>query len=261
MQIDWITVAAQVVNFLVLVWLLQRFLYGPVTRAMKRREERIESRLQKAEMKRKEAQEEAETLRRKQRDLDQRREEMLESAHAEAKRTRKRLEREAREAVEQERESWRRDLDAEKEAFLRELRSRSARHVAEVARAALKDLADAELEAQAAARFLVKLNSLGDGEIDRLKGAADDTEDPLRIESAFPLSSSVKEQITKTLHKRFAETRDVDYLRDEELVFGIRLRVGARVIEWSINSYLDRLEEAAGQILSKASPEDARDAA
>ena len=45
MQIDWLTVAAQIVNFLVLVWLLQRFLYGPITRAMARRETRIEDRL------------------------------------------------------------------------------------------------------------------------------------------------------------------------------------------------------------------------
>ena len=37
MQIDWITVAAQIVNFLVLVWILQRLLYRPVTRAMARR--------------------------------------------------------------------------------------------------------------------------------------------------------------------------------------------------------------------------------
>ena len=41
MQIDWLTVAAQIVNFLVLVWLLQRFLYKPITNAMHRREERI----------------------------------------------------------------------------------------------------------------------------------------------------------------------------------------------------------------------------
>ena len=38
MQIDWLTVAAQIVNFLVLVWLLQRFLYRPITDAMARRD-------------------------------------------------------------------------------------------------------------------------------------------------------------------------------------------------------------------------------
>ena len=37
MQIDWITVSAHIVNFLILVWLLKRFLYRPVIRAMDRR--------------------------------------------------------------------------------------------------------------------------------------------------------------------------------------------------------------------------------
>ena len=48
MQIDWLTVAAQIINFLVLIWLLQRFLYRPITNAMARREARIEERLSDA---------------------------------------------------------------------------------------------------------------------------------------------------------------------------------------------------------------------
>jgi len=69
MQIDWITVVAQIVNFLVLVWLLQRFLYGPITRAMKNREKRIENRLTEARQERNEAEDEAEAYRQKQRQL------------------------------------------------------------------------------------------------------------------------------------------------------------------------------------------------
>ncbi len=50
MQIDWLTVIAQIVNFLILVWLLKRFLYQPVINAMDQREQRIAERLQKAEL-------------------------------------------------------------------------------------------------------------------------------------------------------------------------------------------------------------------
>ena len=41
MQIDWVTVVAQMINFLVLVYLLKRFLYGPIVKAMERREHAI----------------------------------------------------------------------------------------------------------------------------------------------------------------------------------------------------------------------------
>ena len=45
MAIDWMTVSAQIVNFLLLVWLLKRFLYQPVLSAMDRREQDIAERL------------------------------------------------------------------------------------------------------------------------------------------------------------------------------------------------------------------------
>ncbi len=41
MLIDWFTVGAQVLNFLILVWLLQHFLYKPILAAIDAREKRI----------------------------------------------------------------------------------------------------------------------------------------------------------------------------------------------------------------------------
>ena len=55
MLIDWFTVAAQAVNFLILVWLLKRFLYKPVLAAIDEREKRIATQLQDAEKKKAEA--------------------------------------------------------------------------------------------------------------------------------------------------------------------------------------------------------------
>ena len=44
MLIDWFTVVAEIVNFLILLWLLKRFLYKPVLNAMDKREATIASR-------------------------------------------------------------------------------------------------------------------------------------------------------------------------------------------------------------------------
>src|SRR5574337_372341 len=48
MSIDWITVAAQIVNFLVLVWLLKRFLYRPILDGIDAREREIAERMGEA---------------------------------------------------------------------------------------------------------------------------------------------------------------------------------------------------------------------
>jgi F-type H+-transporting ATPase subunit b len=55
MLIDWFTVSAQVVNFLILVWLLKRFLYRPILNAIDAREKRIATELADADAKRAEA--------------------------------------------------------------------------------------------------------------------------------------------------------------------------------------------------------------
>jgi F-type H+-transporting ATPase subunit b len=51
MLIDWFTVVAQIINFLILVALLKHFLYGRIIKAMDQREERINSRLEEAKKK------------------------------------------------------------------------------------------------------------------------------------------------------------------------------------------------------------------
>ena len=55
MLIDWFTVSFQVINFLILIALLKRFLYGPIIRAMEERESTIAARLFEAERAEKEA--------------------------------------------------------------------------------------------------------------------------------------------------------------------------------------------------------------
>ena len=52
MLIDWFTVGAQLLNFLILVWLLKRFLYKPILGAIDIRERRIAAELADAAAKR-----------------------------------------------------------------------------------------------------------------------------------------------------------------------------------------------------------------
>ena len=47
MSVNWFTVAAQIVNFLILVWLLKKFLYKPVLTAMDKRQKKVRAELEK----------------------------------------------------------------------------------------------------------------------------------------------------------------------------------------------------------------------
>ena len=99
MLIDWFTVGAQALNFLILVWLMKRFLYKPILHAIDEREKRIAAELANADAKKAEAQKERDEFQHKNEEFDQQRAALLSKATDEAKAERQRLLDEARKAA------------------------------------------------------------------------------------------------------------------------------------------------------------------
>jgi F-type H+-transporting ATPase subunit b len=99
MLIDWFTVGAQVLNFLILVWLLKRFLYKPILHAIDEREKRIAKELADADAKKGRSQKERDEFQLKNEEFDQQREALLSKAKDEARAERQRLLDEARQAA------------------------------------------------------------------------------------------------------------------------------------------------------------------
>ena len=249
MQIDWITVAAQIANFLVLVWLLSRFLYGPITRAMQAREENIRARLDAAESKRDAADAEAERLRALQAELEARREERLAEVEEEARRKRAALDEELREAARLRRAAWAEELAAERAACLREMRRRSGAHVQDVTRRALDEIAGSDLAPALADRFVGKLRGLDEAALDRLRRTIEDRGGKALVESAPELPAQVRTRVTEALHAVIAPGIEPEYRADGEIGLGMRLTIAEQVVEWSARAWLDEMEEALGDLL------------
>lgn len=252
MQIDWITVAAQLVNFLVLIWLLKRFLYGPITAAIQRRETGIAERMQRAEDARQEAEQQAEAFAAQRAAFDRRQDEIMDEARREAKTLRDELEREAREEADTRRRAWRRQVDDEREAFLDSVRLSTARYVGDLARDVLKAFADADLEAEAARRFAEHLRTLDGRSLHDLAASARGERAMALIESPFELSSAIKAQLTRTVHEVIAEDLDIAYADASDLLLGLRLRIGGRTVAWTLADYFDRLEARVQETLRHA---------
>lgn len=250
MQIDWITVSAQIVNFLILVWLLKRFLYQPVIRAMERREQRIADRLNEAQQREQQAGEQVQRYQDKSDELEQRREEILTKAKEEAEQQKKQLPSEAREEVSEKRDSWQRQADQEKEDFLGNLRRQVAESVQTIARKTLRDLADAGLEEQLAHRFIERLKSLDK----KARQALADSSEPARIASAFELDSAVRGRLTRAIHEQLAEGIEVDYTQSPELLCGIELSRGSQRLDWNLADYMEELEAGINEAFSPTAP-------
>ena len=242
MQIDWFTFGAQIINFLILVGLLKRFLYGPIIEAMDAREARISSRLEEARTKREEAVAEKEKYQSLQEDLEQARQRELAEAEQEAQQRRQELLHEAREEVAHLEREWRTALERERESFLRELSERAVTETIAVARRALRDLADADLEAQAVEVFLKRLRTLDETERVALSEALHTNGGQAVVHSAFALSDGHRSEIRTQLAEQIGEASEVMFDADAEVGFGVELRIGERKVAWSLDSYLDALK-------------------
>ncbi len=244
MAIDWITVSAQIVNFLILVWLLKHFLYQPIIRAMERREQHISDRLNEALERESQAAEKVHHFEEKRNEMERRRDEILEKARAEAEQQKKLLLDEARADVAETREHWQHQIQQEKEEFLGNLQRQTVEAVKQIAHKALVELADAELEERIIHTFLNRLKSLDKQD----RKALSDAEEPVRIITAFELDATMRGRLTRAVHEHLAAGIDIDYTHSPELLCGIELTRGGRRLSWNLADFTDeltaRIEEA-----------------
>jgi len=252
MQIDWVTTIAQIINFLVLVALLRHFLYGPITRAMAERAERIGERMREAEERERAAREQAEAHQQALRELEERRHEVLERARRAAEEERERLTDEARREVAALDRRWHEALRDEQQGFMDELRRRIGEQLCGLSRQALAELANADLQAQMVAVFLERLSGLDQRRREELHAGLREGAGAPRIATAFALPDDQREQLRRGARSLLGEDGEPDFARSEELLCGIELSVGGRKLGWSLDSYLDQLAESIEELLDRA---------
>lgn len=245
MTINWFTVIAQMINFLVLVFLLQRFLYGPIVNTMEERQEKVAARLQDAEEAREEAEQEAEEYRRKQAELEEERESMMAEMREEIESRRQELLQEIRKESERMRREWKRELERDEEQFMLRLRSQISDEFFTLARHALADLADAELESQAAKAFLRHIREMDEEQWREFREAAAKNGEPIVVRSAFELSEDLQEEIEETLEETTDEDIDLRFEIDSSLIAGIELQAHSHIAAWQMDNYLDALQNRA----------------
>ena len=238
MNIDWFTFVAQIVNFLILVALLYRFLYGPIVRAMREREEQLARRWDDAQRKQTEADEQIQQFHRKNRELEDQREELLREARREAREERDRLTSDARDDVQQKRDEWIRGLNHEQQAVLEELRQQSGELSVAIARRVLQELADAELESQMTHSLLNKMTHLDERQRQEIAGHLADGEGDVLVRSVFEIPAREREEFREVVKSLFAYEDRIDFERADDLICGVELDAGGYTFGWSVRDLL-----------------------
>ena len=251
MLIDWFTVAAQAINFLVLVWLLKRFLYHPILDAIDAREQRIAKTLADAASKESQAQQEQELFAQKNKEFEEQRSALLETATTDANSERQRLLEEARLAADALSLQRQKSLQRQQQSLSVELSRKTQQEVFAITRQALSDLADAELEEQIVKVFLSQLRALDKDSKATLCSAISTSSKPLRVRSAFVLQSALQKRISSALKESFATDIEIHFETAPEVISGIELSINGQKLAWSIAQYTDSLEKHLQQLLQQ----------
>ena len=253
MLIDWFTVAAQALNFLILVWLLKHFLYQPILYAIDAREKRIAAELADADAKKAEAKKERDAFQHKNDEFDQQRAALLSQATVEANAERQRLLNEARSEADALSTKRQDALKREQQGLNDEITRRTREEVFAIARKTLSDLAGTSLEKRMSEEFSRRLRTLNADAKEDLAEALSTASAPALVRSAFDLPAEQRAAIQQALNETFSDEIQVRFETAPDVISGIELTVNGRKVAWSIAEYLASLEKSVGELLMEPS--------
>jgi F-type H+-transporting ATPase subunit b len=256
MLIDWFTVAAQAVNFLVLVWLLKRFLYKPVLAAIDEREKRIAMQLQDAEKKKAEALKEQVDFQHRNEEFDQQRIGLLSEATKAAKAERDKLMEASRKDADELRAKLQKGVQEEFENLSKRIGTLAQQEVFSIARKTLSDLAGVSLEERMTEIFIQRLQGMDDKQRGDLKTNLQSSSKIALVRSAFELLPEQRKTVEEVVNPLLNSGTEITFEVNPELISGIELTVNGQKIAWSIKGYLTSLNNSVLAVLEPKTASD-----
>jgi len=251
MLIDWFTVGAQALNFLILVWLMKHFLYQPILNAIDVREKNIADELADAATKKAEATKDRDEFQKKSDAFDEERAALLQKAIDAASAERERLLDEARKSADELSAKRQEKLQSDAASLQQTLARRTQQEVFSIARKTLTDLASTGLEERMVAVFTRRLGEVKDDVRTTLGSAIKNATDPTLVRSAFELSAEERAKVQNAVNVAFSVDARLRFETVPDLVSGIELTANGQKIGWSIADYLKSLEKGVGELLKQ----------
>jgi F-type H+-transporting ATPase subunit b len=254
MLIDWFTVGAQSLNFVILVWLMKRFLYQPILNAIDAREKSIADKLTRADTISQQAKQEKISYESKNLDFDHQREQLIAEATEAANSERQRLLEVARKTAEALETKQQKALQNKMQALHDTIRQAVQKQLFAMAKNALRDLAAVDIESQIVAVFTQQLRDINNDQKSALQAALKATQ--LTVLSSNVLSpdqqSSIATALDELLDKKEpGKNNQLLFEQSTDLIGGIELQANGFKIGWSIAEYLHTLESSLAEQIDK----------
>ncbi|MBR1600649.1 MAG: hypothetical protein IJ677_03635, partial [Alphaproteobacteria bacterium] len=169
MSIDWFTLIAQIFNLLILLFLLRRFLYLPVLKAVEARQKFIAEELSKAEQSRIKAQKAEKLSQQKIQEIEHEKQKILANVYREAEKLAADLREQAESQYHKSEQEWKIHLQSQQNNFNAALQIMIAEHFNKFAETVLRQMANSDLNEWVIKQFMQKIKYLPDNEKKKFK--------------------------------------------------------------------------------------------
>jgi F-type H+-transporting ATPase subunit b len=237
-ELDWTTFFLEIINFLVLVWILTRLLYNPVVNAIARRQAEIRKTLSEAEQLRNDAQALRQDYEQRQASWKQEKEaartRMLEEVNAE----RGRLLAELQSSLQAEREKASVLEQQRLTDLTRQAHDLAAEQAGIFAARLLNRLANSELEARLLDIVIDDLGRLPEERLKAIRTTVATSDAAIVVISAHSLYPSQRKSLVGALESLLGRTVRVEWREDPQVLAGIRVNLGSWVLAGNLQDEL-----------------------
>jgi F-type H+-transporting ATPase subunit b len=237
-ELNWSTFVLEIINFLVLIWILKRFLYKPVLGVIARRRSEIEKTLADAEALQTNAEKMKQQYEGRLAEWEQERQQARDAMARELDAERARKMEEIQAALEQEQEKARVAETRRQTDTLHKMEETALAQGARFATRLLEQAAGPETEARLVEMVITELPRLPTERITALRNSYGKTAEPIEVVSAFPLADDQRNRLEQALSSIADKKIPVRFEQKSELLAGVCITVGTWILSANLRDEL-----------------------
>jgi F-type H+-transporting ATPase subunit b len=245
MEFNVSTFILEIINFLILIWILQRLFYKPLLAVIAKRKQFIDQSLADAKAMQQQAEEQHSHYENRQKLWEQEKQAALTAFHQQIEVKRRVQMAQLNTDLEQERQKINVTIQRQQRELQLQTEKQALQNGARFAGMLLKQSASPELEARLFALLMDDLKTLPEACTFCLQMLGAKKSIPIKITSAYPLTAEQRLKLEQKLGSLFSSQINFQYHQDAELIAGLRMDIGAWVLNANLQHELIGFAEIA----------------
>lgn len=246
MNIDIFTLIVQIINFLVLIFILNKLLYKPLIKMMKNRREYIKGSIDSAENKLKEAEKIRTEYETELKNIENYKKEKITKIDEELSDYKNNEIVKIKEELEVKKNEFITQLENEKNSILDNMIKQFCYNTKDLLNNIFLSLSNNSLNQTILNKFKIEISNLSDENVEKINNA---TSKIIDFYSSFELSWEEMDDIKNTFDKRGITYNNINFIVDTDIILGNKISINGLTINSNIQDIIDQFTSKLNKII------------